>query len=122
MSTTVINLCEKYRPNSDEENKFDWLKHHNHVYCGRKNACRVKIYNMYLSFPGKKVDCKWANPFKVGKNCTIDESIVQYRKYLNNNKELLGSIHELKGKVLGCWCIGKHKCHAEILADIANKQ
>ena len=33
------------------------------------------------------------------------------------NKELMNSLKELKGKVLGCWCCPE-LCHGNILLDL----
>lgn len=60
---------------------------------------------------------KWGNPFKIGIDGSRKEVIEKYRKYIINNKELLNSLEELRGKVLGCWC-KPHSCHGDILVDL----
>lgn len=70
---------------------------------------------------------KWGNPFthmegtmadfKVG---TREESIEAYREWIMENDELLLDLHELKGKVLCCFCKPK-SCHGDILAELADK-
>ena len=53
----------------------------------------------------------WGNPFIVGVHGTRDEVCDKYEKeYLPNQPSLLKQIHELKGKVLGCWCYPL-RCH-----------
>jgi polynucleotide 5'-kinase involved in rRNA processing len=72
---------------------------------------------------------KWGNPFthKDGtmakfKVATREEAIEKYREYILNNEELMSSLDELKGKVLGCWCKPK-ACHGDILVElIENKE
>lgn len=47
-------------------------------------------------------------------------AVEQYRAWLLEQDELLADLHELKGKVLGCWCAPK-QCHGDVLAELANK-
>ena len=48
-----------------------------------------------------------------------------YEQYLLSNKELMNDLHELKDKVLGCWCKdlgGRGKsCHGDILVKWVKK-
>ena len=62
---------------------------------------------------------KWANPFKITMknangseetNMTRSESLKRYRQHILDSPELMVSLHELKGKRLGCWC-HPDKCH-----------
>ena len=41
------------------------------------------------------------------------------KEYLANSG-LLDQIHELKDKILGCWC-KPLPCHGDILAELANR-
>lgn len=74
----------------------------------------------------KKVLCykasKWANPFKVTEDCSLEESLEEslekHKKYIVESG-LIYDIHELKGKTLGCWCTSSN-CHATILCEIAD--
>lgn len=72
----------------------------------------------------------WGNPFshkegtlaayRVG---TIAEAIEQHKRWLLNQPELLAKLHELHGKVLGCFCSSPSKpkpCHAHTLAALAD--
>ena len=85
--------------------------------------CKKDQYDVYIGRPSK-----WGNPythldtsvnskFKVD---TRDDAIAKYEEYLLNNKELMNSLEELRGKVLGCWCKPK-SCHGDILLRHANK-
>jgi Domain of unknown function (DUF4326) len=50
-----------------------------------------------------------------------DEAIQKYEEYIMNNPKMIAKIkRELRGKVLGCFCAPR-RCHAEILARIANE-
>lgn len=77
------------------------------VHCNKEN------YDIYIGRPSK-----WGNPFKDG---TRKQVIEQYRKYILSNKELLDSLDELEGKVLGCWCKPK-SCHGDILVELIEKK
>jgi len=57
---------------------------------------------------------KWGNPFKEG---TREENIENYRNYILNSPDLLDSLQDLEGKVLGCFCKPK-KCHGDILVQL----
>jgi len=70
---------------------------------------------------------KWWNPFshmegtkaqiKVG---TREEAIEKYKVWILKQPELLNSLHELKGKVLCCFCKPK-ACHGDVLAELADE-
>jgi hypothetical protein len=80
---------------------------------------------------------KWGNPFKVlpahpymptgglyqvGR--TAAEAVRLYESHLRISPELLRDLHELRGRVLGCWCRdAKHPnapCHGDVLARFAD--
>jgi len=70
---------------------------------------------------------KWGNPFSHMKDTRAqyrvksrDEAIVRYREWILGQPELLGALHELRGKVLGCWC-KPLPCHGDVLAELADK-
>ncbi len=70
----------------------------------------------------------WGNPYshKEGtlakfKVKTRKESIKKYREYILDNPKLLAQLHELRGKILGCWCKPKD-CHGDILVELSNRK
>jgi hypothetical protein len=77
---------------------------------------------------------KWGCPFTYKKGKTLakyvvgsrKEAIEAYREWITNGegKYLLNDLHELKGKILGCWCKdenGKGKsCHGDVLVELVN--
>ena len=70
----------------------------------------------------------WANPFKVSKDMTAEESVERYRGYIQTSIRIGGiTLNELKGKDLACWCgdwePGQPEidCHAVVLLILANK-
>lgn len=83
--------------------------------------CKKEKYDVYIGRPSK-----WGNPFshKPGtlakyKVDTREEAIERYEAYLLSRPDLLASLHELKGKVLGCWC-APLPCHGDVLLKYAN--
>ena len=64
---------------------------------------------------------KWGNPFSIGKDGSRGEVIEKYRKYILENKELINDLHELDGKILGCWCKPK-PCHGDVIAELVNNR
>lgn len=78
-------------------------------------------YDIYVGRPSK-----WGNPFSHREGTlaehkveTREEAVKKYEEWLLKNEELMASLGELKGKILGCWC-WPLSCHAEILARLAN--
>ena len=77
--------------------------------------CKREKYDVYIGRPSK-----WGNPFSIGKDGTREEVIEKYREYILNKPELLKSLPELKGKILGCWCDPK-PCHGDVLIELIEK-
>jgi hypothetical protein len=59
---------------------------------------------------------KWGNPYHIGK-LTREEVIDKYREWIMTQPELLGSLHELKDKRLGCYC-KPLACHGDVLVEL----
>ena len=79
-------------------------------------------FDVYIGRPSK-----WGNPYSHQEGTlaefkveTREEAVQKFKEYLLNNKELMESLPELKGKILGCWCAPK-SCHGDILLEMANK-
>lgn len=77
--------------------------------------CKVDPFDVYIGRPSK-----WGNPFVVDLDGTRAEVIEKYKNWIQTQPDLLNSLHELKGKVLGCWCSPK-PCHGDVLTELANK-
>ncbi len=75
--------------------------------------CKRETYDVYIGRPGK-----WGNPYTIGRDGTREEVISKYETYITNNPALMADLHELKGKVLGCYC-KPLACHGDILARLA---
>ncbi|SRR5260370_30547120 len=76
--------------------------------------CRKDKFDVYIGRPSK-----WGNPFKLKPGEDRVEAIKKYRKWLLQQQHLLVQLHELRGKVLGCWC-KPQLCHGDILAELAD--
>lgn len=72
-------------------------------------------FDVYIGRPSK-----WGNPFTIGKHGTREQVIQQYREWVVQQPEIMAELHELRDKVLGCWCKPK-ACHGDVLAELADK-
>jgi hypothetical protein len=84
--------------------------------------CKREQYDVYIGRPSK-----WGNPFshKDGtlaayKVDTRDEAVARYREWIATQPELLNTLPELRGKMLGCWC-KPQACHGDVLAELADE-
>lgn len=79
-------------------------------------------YDVYIGRPSK-----WGNPFSHRSNtlaqyrvASREEAIAEYRKWVQQQPELMAALPELRGKTLGCWC-KPLSCHGDILSELANE-
>ena len=63
---------------------------------------------------------KWRNIYHKVK--PVSKSMQLYRKHVLAKKQLRGSLDELYGKRLGCWCRDLRNCHATVLANLVNER
>lgn len=72
---------------------------------------------------------KWGSPFSYKKNSkasfkvnTRKESIDCHKEWIlhGEGQYLLKDLHELKGKVIGCWCNKNQTCHLDIIVELVN--
>ncbi len=83
--------------------------------------CKKEEFDVYVGRGSR-----WGNPYS-HKEGTLAEHVVgsrteaiqKFEEYLLSNEELMGSLEELRGKTLGCWCKPK-SCHGDILIRYAN--
>lgn len=78
--------------------------------------CKKTDYDVYIGRPSK-----WGNPFSHSNGTlakykckTREESISKYHDWIKTQPGLMSSLHEIRGKVLGCWCSPK-PCHGDVL-------
>lgn len=78
---------------------------------------RTHDYDIYIGRGSK-----WGNPFNMRNKSDAERDRVcdAYEAWFKNQPELVNDLHELKGKVLGCFCKPK-RCHGDFLAREANK-
>lgn len=68
---------------------------------------------------------KWGNPYTFLEGKTLaqykvesrEEAIQKYKEYILNSPSLLADLHELEGKILGCYCRPR-RCHGDVLIEI----
>jgi hypothetical protein len=72
---------------------------------------------------------KWGCPFSTKSHSkakylvkTRKESIDKHKEWLQygDGQYLLEDLHELEGKVLGCWCNPGQTCHGDIIVKLVN--
>ena len=97
----VKNVCNSAREQDGYKSFSQWYDGENNVYIGR-NAGKYTQRGV--------CDSKWANPFiccdwdAAKTEWVVEELVKSYEKYVIKNVLLMNSLHELKGKQLGCWC------------------
>jgi len=64
---------------------------------------------------------KWGNPFRIGKDGNRTEVIEKYRQWIETKSDLLNSLKELDGLVLGCHC-KPQPCHGDVLVELLAKR
>ena len=77
---------------------------------------RVEPYDVYIGRPSK-----WGNPFTIGRDGTRREVVQKYREWIRNNPDLMGALHELRGKTLGCFC-KPESCHGDVLIELLEEK
>ena len=80
-------------------------------------------YDVYIGrwHPKIRINSKWSNPFKIGKDGSREEVIAKFRQWIYTQPNLMVQLPELKGKTLGCWC-KPHACHGDVLAELAEEE
>ena len=117
MSTTVVNVRVKHiRP--QYQDLKSWMADPQNEYIGRGGVLIIDK----ARFPLR--DSPLANPFKSGRDGTLEEVLTNYKIYIDYliesgviSQEYLRS---LKGKRLGCWCYPA-PCHGNIVKDIVDR-
>ena len=66
---------------------------------------------------------KWGNPYRPEECSTAEQGAVEcFRILVESEPETIADIQrELRGKRLACWCSLDKPCHADVLAEIANR-
>lgn len=85
--------------------------------------CRREPYDVYIGRPSI-----WGNPWSSKPSviaryhvATRLEAIEAFEKWLRSNPQIMSKAkHELRGKVLGCFCVPR-PCHGDVLARVADE-
>ena len=123
MTTMTTTMCIKVKElrKHGYADLEEWMGREGNEYVGRRGR-------IWITDPETKEKrmfhykaSKWANPFKVGKQYTLQESLFLYEEHLAQSG-LIVDVEELKGKCLGCFCEqgDEEKCHAQVLARLAS--
>jgi hypothetical protein len=80
-----------------------WKTDSKYVYIGRRNVTFGVL------------ESKWHNPYRSGNR---EKDIEDFERYLYDSG-LVNDVHELKGKILVCWC-KPLACHGDILAELTS--
>ena len=114
--TTVISV----RGRTPDELRAD----PNFVYVGR--ACAGWPASIWGN-PFRVASPRWGDPIRPGDEATAGTAVEKFAAYLRANPDLMARLPELRGKVLGCWCVNwdgtgepKRPCHAVVLARMVN--
>ena len=76
-----------------------------------------EAFDVYVGRPSP-----FGNPFKPGHDGTRAEVILKFEEWVRSQPELVARIkQELRGRVLGCWCMPHQLCHGRVLAAIADE-
>ena len=57
----------------------------------------------------------WGNPYKLS-HYGRATSLIKYERHIRGSKHLMHHLCDLKGLVLGCFCVTK-ECHGNILLN-----
>jgi len=62
---------------------------------------------------------KWGNPFVMSdeSDAARQRAIAAYRNWIVGQPALMGTLEDLRGKRLGCWCAPK-PCHGDVLVEL----
>jgi hypothetical protein len=85
--------------------------------------CKKEKYDIYIGrgkCPVSGRISRWGNPFVIGRDGDRDEVIRKYEEWIRGQRELLDSLIELKGQILGCWCAPK-PCHGDVLVKLVEE-
>lgn len=87
--------------------------------------CKKEPYDVYIGrgrCPQTGKRSKWLNPFPIDENHSREDVVKMYKEWVQEQYHLMQSLHELKGKTLGCWCKQEPDndtpCHGDVLKEL----
>ena len=102
----VVNIKKAHLKRNGYKDFTEWDSNDNTLYIGR---------DMTYYVPGT-VKSKWSNPYSARKYGR-EKCLELYEEYVVCEQNLLDSLHELDGKILGCWC-KPAACHGDVLVKL----
>lgn len=92
------------------------------------NIKKKEGFDLYIGRKNKWLDLessKWGNPYRMKNEGEREGVLKKYKEYVLASPELLDSLGELEGKVLGCYCYSSKegkgkKCHGSVLIELFN--
>lgn len=76
---------------------------------------RKSRYDVLVGRPSK-----WGNPWVHGGVQTRKQVIDRYRVWIRTQENLMNSLKELEGKILGCFCV-PYSCHGWVLVELVRE-
>jgi len=107
----VEALRKKY---SEDFNLRKWVNLKNHKLVTRSGRVAIKGGKTYAYKASP-----WANPYPVGKQYTLKESLKLYEQFIRD--KMYNKLYQLKDKVLGCFCLNTEECHTKVLIKLYNE-
>lgn len=75
---------------------------------------------VYIGRTFKGLSSEWGNPFRTGKDGTLDDVLFKHWQMVHRDRRLLARIRSaLAGKDLACFC-RPERCHGDTLIEVAN--
>jgi hypothetical protein len=71
--------------------------------------------DLYIGRPSK-----WGNPFTIGRDGSREDVVRKYAEWVVRQPGLMGSLHELRGRTLVCWC-APEMCHGHVLQIVCEE-
>ena len=119
---TLTTECPGVRITPEQEDRIykignldfrdgEWVNKPNYPRTPKKTSvvhCKKEPYDVLIDRT-----TKWGNPFIVGKDGNHEECVEKHMLWFVNQPELIADLHELKGKILGCWCKPEKWCHGD---------
>lgn len=97
----------------------EYKAHPMRVQLSRRKGYRKPAGTVVVSRPSK-----WGNPYRASECEGGSRGAVEcFRVLVESEPETIAAIqNELRGKQLACWCPLDRPCHADVLAEIAEKK
>ena len=81
--------------------------------------CDVYIGNAIRNSNWELEESKWCDPFHQRWDLSLKARRKKYRDYVTSKPELMQSLTELRGKLLGCLCQSPSElCHGQVLVEL----